>query len=598
VAVALGVLGVCGACGDSSASPETGSSEGSGSSTATTAIDSTAAASSSSSSGTTSAEVDELPPTPTLLSPVDGALEIPLETELCWNLVDDPEGEPLRYRVFVDDIELSMGLLGEEGHEGPCVGPLTFAFERSYAWQVQAIEVDDPSRGSERSEAFTFTTIYDGISTTVFEDDFDEDLGWELSGDAQTGAWVRGNPVPATYMGALSQPSSCGGGESCYFTGQNLGGQADDEDVSGGSAVLTSPPFNLSQAAAATVQLSRFFFKSELARGPSLRVDLLVPGPGRGEFEIYPLEQLELSTNLWTPLEYAVCGVPMVEGSRLRITATDMGAEILEAAIDSVSVHAHDFATVCATAEGGSCDPAVGEGACPGELLCCSQGAINRGIYRCSTPVASLDWDSPPATPESPNNGPLGCDAADIFIDESWIEPVFTDIFVSEATCEYGEGCLGGLGWRTIMRFALTTPNIGSSDLVLGVAANEPDVFHFSECHGHYHFDEYARYELFDAGGISVASGHKQAFCLLDTFSWAWNNEPGVYDCSNQGIGRGYADIYEADLPCQWIDVSDVPPGEYMLRATLNSPRPESALPLLNERRYDNNMVEVPVTVR
>jgi hypothetical protein len=55
--------------------------------------------------------------------------------------------------------------------------------------------------------------------------------------------------------------------------------------------------------------------------------------------------------------------------------------------------------------------------------------------------------------------------------------------------------------------------------------------------------------------------------------------------------------VYEADLPCQWIDVTDVPPGDYVLRATLNQPRPESALPVLVERDYDNNVVEVPVTI-
>ena len=294
--------------------------------------------------------------------------------------------------------------------------------------------------------------------------------------------------------------------------------------------------------------------------------------------------------------ELAACGLPMVDGSRLRLTATDQGAGILEAAIDSVVVRAHDLATVCGSGEGGICDPDAGAAACPAELLCCPQGSIHRGIYRCSAPVASIDPAMPPPAPESPGNGPLGCDAPDLVIDESWIEPVLTDIFVSESTCEYGEGCVGGLGWRTIMRFALTTRNIGSRDLVLGVAANEPYVFHYSDCHSHYHFDEFARYELRDAGGV-VTTGHKQGFCLLDSYSWAWNNAPGTYDCSNQGISRGHADIYESDLPCQWVDVTDVPPGDYTLRATLNRPRPESALPLLVERDYDNDVVEVPVTL-
>ena len=58
-----------------------------------------------------------------------------------------------------------------------------------------------------------------------------------------------------------------------------------------------------------------------------------------------------------------------------------------------------------------------------------------------------------------------------------------------------------------------------------------------------------------------------------------------------------FSDIYDADLPYQWIDVTDVPPGDYPLRVSINQPRPDSAMPLLNERDYINNVVEVPVTL-
>lgn len=591
------------ACGDDLPTAPSGSST-------TTTEGTTAATTSGLATATTGTSTDadetstpgELPPAPTLLSPLDGATEVPLETELCWTPVEDPDGDALRYRVRVDGIELVPGLPGEpEGFAGPCTGPLSFAYERSYAWEVEAFEADDPTRSSPPSESWGFTTVDDGIASTVFEDELDDDLGWELSGDATRGQWVRTDPVPTSDGGSLSQPSGCATPGGCLITGQNPVGQVDDEDVAGGSTVITSPPFDLGGAATATVQLQRFFYKSDPDPGPALEVELLVPTGRPGQYSAYSLERLEAAStdtpaNLWTPVELTACGLPMVDGSRLRLTATDQGAGILEAAIDSVVVRAHDLATVCGSGEGGICDPDAGAAACPAELLCCPQGSIHRGIYRCSTPVASIDPSMPPPAPESPGNGPLGCDAPDLVIDESWIEPVLTDIFVSESTCEYGEGCVGGLGWRTIMRFALTTRNIGSRDLVLGVAANEPYVFHYSDCHSHYHFDEFARYELRDAGGV-VATGHKQGFCLLDSYSWAWNNAPGTYDCSNQGISRGHADIYESDLPCQWVDVTDVPPGDYTLRATLNRPRPESALPLLVERDYDNDVVEVPVTL-
>ncbi|MCH9686622.1 MAG: hypothetical protein K0V04_34640 [Deltaproteobacteria bacterium] len=591
--------------------PATAGSTSDGTASGDTQATSNAAADST---GTTAAEssgteadgttgVDAPLPTPTLSSPPNGAIEQPIQTELCWNLVEDPEGELVRYRVFVDDIELSTGLQGEsEGYEGPCVGPLTFDHEQTFAWEVQAFEAAEPRRASERSAAWSFTTEYDGLANTVFEDDFDADLGWVVDGDAQAGAWVRGDPIPATDGDAPSQPGQCWGGEGCYFTAQNNAGVVDDEDVAGGSTVLTSPPFDLSGAAAATVQLQRFFYKSQVGAGPELRVELLVPDARAPEGVLaVELERLETATtttphNVWTPREYVACGLPMVADTRLRITATDDGAGILEAAIDSVSVHAQDFATVCQSGEGGACDVAGGAAACPDPLLCCAQGTVNEGVHRCATPVAGLNFDAPTPTPQSPNDGPLGCPGPDLIIDESWIEPVLTDIFVTENTCELYEGCVGGLGWRTILRFTVTASNIGSSDLVLGVAANEPDIFHYAECHNHYHFDQFAAYELLDGQGL-VTTGHKPGFCLLDSYSWAWRNTPPNYDCANQGISRGHADIYESVLPCQWIDVTDVAPGDYTLRAALNPPRDDWAVPLLNERRYDNNTVEVAVTV-
>ena len=543
---------------------------------------------------------DSLPPAPTLQSPADGATDQPLAISLCWNPVEDPDGEKLRYRIYIDDTILTEGTLGEmEGYDGPCVGPLFFAFERAYTWQVEAFEVDDPTRTSPRSPKWTFTTIDDGISRTVFQDNFDDDLGWQVGGDASKGDWLRGLPVPTFDADLqLSQPEGCLGGSTCYFTGQNPDGLLTTDDVAGGSTTLTSPPFDLGGAGAATVQVARFFYKT--AADSALLVELLVPDPEvPAGFSAHALEQLdtpttELAANLWIPREYAACDVPMRPGSRLRITATDEGIGVLEAAIDSVSVHAHDDAVVCGTGEGSRCEPDAS--ACTGELLCCNQGVTNEGVYRCTAAVPGLLFSDPPPSQDSPGNGPPGCDAPDLIVDGALIEAAFNDIQVGPQTCELYEGCVDSLGVRTIMRFSVGTPNIGARDLVMGIPANHPELFQYSECHDHYHFDEFARYELRDGNGV-VARGHKQAFCMLDTVSWAWPLALPQFDCANQGVSRGFTDVYESGLPCQWIDVTDVPPGDYQLHISLNNPRPGTLLPILNERDYSNNTLEVPVTI-
>ncbi|MBI4819337.1 MAG: thrombospondin type 3 repeat-containing protein [Deltaproteobacteria bacterium] len=81
-------------------------------------------------------------------------------------------------------------------------------------------------------------------------------------------------------------------------------------------------------------------------------------------------------------------------------------------------------------------------------------------------------------------------------------------------------------------------------------------------------------------------------FCVLDLYRYdpsiAVSIQP-VYGCSNQGISVGWADIYSAGIPCQWIDITGVADGDYDLRVTTN-PVQE-----LFESDYSNNSAEVRV---
>lgn len=187
------------------------------------------------------------------------------------------------------------------------------------------------------------------------------------------------------------------------------------------------------------------------------------------------------------------------------------------------------------------------------------------------------------------------CPAADIWVDETRIGE--GDYFVQwqffeDDDCAIVEGCVDGPGWRRLLRFATWTPNTGTADLYLGPPEDTVDHFVYSECHDHYHFESYAAYELRDEGGAVVATGHKQAFCLLDFYRYPGTEERGlVYDCDDQGIQRDYQDVYGTDLDCQWVDVTDVAPGDYRLFIELNSEH------VLLESDYDNNTAEVPVAI-
>ncbi len=155
------------------------------------------------------------------------------------------------------------------------------------------------------------------------------------------------------------------------------------------------------------------------------------------------------------------------------------------------------------------------------------------------------------------------------------------------------EACVLEPGTRRLLHFALETPNLGDGDMVLGAPDPDNPNFVYSECHKHYHFAGYAAYRLVDPDGGEVAAGRKQAFCLLDVERYL-PGDPTVaaspkYSCSFQGIQRGWSDVYDTSLPCQFIDVTDVPDGDYTLEIRLNSNE------TLLEKSYDNNLVTIPV---
>jgi hypothetical protein len=197
-----------------------------------------------------------------------------------------------------------------------------------------------------------------------------------------------------------------------------------------------------------------------------------------------------------------------------------------------------------------------------------------------SPPDAMVDASRPDADP----NGP------DLVILGDMIAPELDTITVDAESCEVDEMCVTGLGQRTILRFDTWSYNQGNEDLVVGTPDPASPVWQYSACHDHFHYLGFAVYELLNGEGV-VASGHKQAFCLLDLTDPPPDSGPGRFDCGYQGISAGWADVYSRDLPCQWIDVTDIPPGTYTLRIALNPERN------LFERDYGNNLFETPVTI-
>jgi hypothetical protein len=134
-------------------------------------------------------------------------------------------------------------------------------------------------------------------------------------------------------------------------------------------------------------------------------------------------------------------------------------------------------------------------------------------------------------------------------------------------------------GVRRLLRFSTQVWNRGDTDLHIGdplapVAPLLTTHFQFNTCHGHTHFEaSWVEYRLLDSGGALAGFGHKQGFCIEEVYDSTGafvRGQPGRYHCEDMGIGAGYADIYPAYVPGQWVDVTGLPAGDYTLELHVN----------------------------
>ncbi|NUP13582.1 MAG: hypothetical protein HOW73_46700 [Polyangiaceae bacterium] len=112
----------------------------------------------------------------------------------------------------------------------------------------------------------------------------------------------------------------------------------------------------------------------------------------------------------------------------------------------------------------------------------------------------------------------------------------------------------------------------------------------FHGVHGHYHYSSFANAALWQSnangariGNAPLRGAQKVSFCMADIRIDAWGEKgdgprkyyapdclfpassDGVTDEYRQGISNGWADVYDWYIPDQYIEVTGIPGGHYLL---------------------------------
>ncbi|KAL1492082.1 hypothetical protein ABEB36_012577 [Hypothenemus hampei] len=122
---------------------------------------------------------------------------------------------------------------------------------------------------------------------------------------------------------------------------------------------------------------------------------------------------------------------------------------------------------------------------------------------------------------------------------------------------------------RRLLKFTAKILNIGNADFRPSIPKH---LWEWHMCHMHYHSMEiFATFNIYNFKGDKVAEGHKASFCLED--NKCLHGVKPKYACANygdQGISVNCSDIYKHTVDCQWVDISDLQPGDYKIQVAAN----------------------------
>lgn len=175
---------------------------------------------------------------------------------------------------------------------------------------------------------------------TGYSDFFDLDLGWTVSGTVSAGDWEKGDPVGTNYLSNESNPEddSQDCGVQAYVTG-NGGGQVGNDDVDGGTTVLTSPTFDLTAYGDPHVTFERWFFNDGGSTNPNDSLVIILSNGTQSAMIDFATDS-DPNTSSWAPKDVRVQDyMTPTAFMQLKIKAMDLpGGHIVEGGFDNFVV--------------------------------------------------------------------------------------------------------------------------------------------------------------------------------------------------------------------------------------------------------------------
>lgn len=319
------------------------------------------------------------------------------------NVVTQGTGDPVEGATVVIESQ-SYSYTGTTDANGNCT--LQGVFAESYSitagrwgWHTTCVA---PAPMSPSSNSFQVQL------PAGYADDFALDLGWTVSGDATSGLWERGVPEGTSLGNNPSNPSTDAAGdcgESAFVTGLS-GGGAGDNDVDGGSTVVTSPLFDATGSGAAHVRFERWFVNGGGSGNPNDQLLIRIDN-GSATMTMETITANSNGNGTWLSRDYLISDFlqPTATMRIIASTADTSPGHVVEAGLDAFELYYVDDTGIEEAAarvllfpnpsEGSVRVQAIGIGAGTYDVIDHAGRVVVLGNWP-SSGVLDADWDLAP----------------------------------------------------------------------------------------------------------------------------------------------------------------------------------------------------------